>query len=101
MSGITFASIAVLCAGTIVACYYLESRRRRVLQLETEAEAEYNILMKSILMCNDTFTYWDIDLDIELYERKFQKAIPPGILFQYVGRLRQVMKSKSHLRILQ
>ena len=101
MSGITFASIAVLCATTIVACYCWESRRRRVLQLETEAESEYNILMKQLLLCNDAITYWEIDTDIVVYERKFQKSIPPGILFQYVGRLRQKMKSKSYLNILQ
>jgi len=101
MSGITFASIAVLCAGIIIGCYHLENRKRKILQLETEADGEYNDIMKRLILCQDPITYWEIDTDIVVYERNFQKSIPPGILFQYVGRLRQKMKSKSYLNILQ
>lgn len=101
MSGITFASIAVVCAGIVVACYYLENKKRESLKDETDAEAGYNLLMRRVMLCNDTLSYWELDMDIEVYERKYQKLIPYGILFQYIGRLKIKMKDKSHLNILQ
>lgn len=101
MSGITFASIAVVCAGIVVACYYLENRKRESLKAETDAEGDYNELMKRIKKCNDTFSYWELDMDITQYEIKYQKLIPYGVLFQYVGRLKRKMKTKEYLKILQ
>lgn len=101
MSGITFASIAVVCAGIVVACYYLENKKRESLKDETDAEAGYNLLMRRVMLCNDTLSYWELDMDIEVYEIKYQKLIPYGVLFQYVGRLKRKMKTKEYLKILQ
>lgn len=101
MSGITFASIAVFFAGIVVACYYLENRKRESLKDETDAESEYNKLMRRLMLCNDPVTYWEIDVDINIYEIKYQKLIPYGLLFQYIGRLQTKMKKKSYLKILQ
>jgi len=101
MSGITFASIAVVCAGIVVACYYLENKKREALQEETNAEIGYHILIRRIIRCADTLSYWELDMDIEVYEIKYQKLIPYGVLFQYVGRLKRKMKTKEYLKILQ
>jgi len=101
MSGITFAAALVVCSGIIVACFYLENRKRDALKEETDAEADYNNLMRRAMMCNDTFSYWELDMDIEVYEIKYQKLIPYGVLFQYVGRLKRKMKTKEYLKILQ
>lgn len=101
MSGITFASIAVFCAGIVVACYYLENSKRESLKDETDAESEYNELMKRIRKCTDTFSYWELDLDITYYEMKYEKLIPYWVIFQYIGRLKREMKKKSYLKILQ
>lgn len=100
MQNISFALLIGACAGIVVLCWWHEQRQRDLLTYESDAEGEYNELMRRVKACEDSFTYWELMTDIKHYENKYRDLIGVGLLFQYTGRLSRKMKDKDYLRML-